>query len=155
MKQRSPSKARINRSVGACGICIATVFVTLPTHLSCSSASQTQSHFIKVAEDRYGGEVEFLPNESKSFLLCLNRPKVQPGNPQQQVRFILFDVTRDEAVLEDSLDNADVRWLSNDRIEVRTIPEVVSDDGDTGSGYIFDTHARTRTPIPAQRKERQ
>jgi hypothetical protein len=68
---------------------------------------------------------------------------------------MVFDITREEAVLEDSLDNANVRWLSGDLIEVRTIPEIVSDDGDRGSGYIFDTHTRTRTPIPVQQKERQ
>lgn len=155
MVRHSTSKPCINVPTRVGGFCLATVLIALPTHFSCSSSAQSQSHFVKVAEDRYGSEVECIPNEHKSFLLCVNRPKVQPGNPQQPVRFIVFDLSREEAVLEDSLDNADVRWRSNDRIEVHTIPEVVSDDGDRGSGYLFDTLTRTRTPIPAQRRERQ
>jgi hypothetical protein len=155
MTQHFISKTYISELTVVGKICLATVLVALPTHFSCSSSSQSQAHLVKVAEDRYGGEVEYSPNESQSFLLCVNKPKVQPGDPQQPVRFVLFDVARNEVVFEDSLENADVRWLSNDRIEVRAIPEIVSDDGDTASGYIFDTHTRTRTPIPVQRKERQ
>lgn len=155
MTQHSISKTFINELTGIARICLATLLMALPTHLSCSSSSQSQAHFVKVAEERYGGEVEYSPNESKSFLLCVHKPKVQPGNPQQPVRFIVFDVARKVVVLEDSLDNGNVGWLSDVRMEIRVIPEVVSDDGDTGSGYIFDTHTRTRTPIPAQRKENQ
>jgi hypothetical protein len=150
MAKRLESQTHFDELTVVAKICLATLFAVFPAHLSCSSTSQ--SHIVKVAEDRYGGEVECLPNESKSFLLCINKPKVQPGNPQQPVRFMVFDITREEAVLEDSVDNGDVQWLSNDRIGVRIIPEVVSEDGETGSGYIFDIHTRIRKLIPAQGK---
>jgi len=100
-----------------------------------------------VAEERYGREVEYLPNEGGSFLICLNRPKVSQGNPLQPVRFIVFDVVRGEVVLEDSLENGDAYWLSNHQIEVRTIPGTISDEGEKGSGYMFDIRSGTRTTI--------
>jgi hypothetical protein len=154
MTEYSITRKQTNQPSRAVQIFLTTLLIALP-HSSCASTHEAQTYFVKVAEERYDGNVEYLPNESESMLICLNRPKSRPGNPLHPVRFIVFDVSRKEVVFEDSLDNADVRWLSDHRIEVRETPEVVSVDDERGSGYIFDSHTRARTPIPAYRDGNQ
>jgi hypothetical protein len=95
----------------------------------------------QLAEQRYGTDVEYLPNEGKSFVICLNRPKVPPGNPLQPLRFFVFDMENAAIVFQDSLENADINWLDNTRFAVRIIPGIIT-EGEEPDGYEFDVLTR-------------
>jgi len=120
--------------------------VLLPTLLlSCSSAEKAQSIVTGLAQAKYGSDVEYVSNESKSFVLCFNRPKVPPGHPLRPLRFLVFDMSNAEVVFEDSLKSADVYWVNDTSLEVHFIPEVISED-EEANGYIYDVVTRTRFP---------
>jgi hypothetical protein len=111
--------------------------------LSCSSAEESQSAVIRLAEERYGSHVEYLYNESKSFVICFNRPKLPPGIPLQPLRFFVFDMENAAIVFQDSFESADINWLDNTRFAVRVIPGIIS-EGEDPDGYEFDVLTRKR-----------
>ena len=113
--------------------------------LSCGSAENAQSIMTGLAQAKYGSDVEYVSNESKSFVLCFNRPKVLPGHPLRPLRFLVFDMSNAEVVFEDSLESADVYWVNDARLEVHFIPEVISED-EEANGYTYDVVTRTRSP---------
>ena len=119
------------------------VFVVLS---SCSSAENAQLLAKQAAEARFNDEVELIPNEIKSFVICSNRPKVRPGHPLRPLRFVVFDLDNKRIVYEDSLESADVYWLTNTRIQVHLIPEVISADEEP-TGYMYDLISQTRHPF--------
>lgn len=114
---------------------------------SCGSSNHSGGNLVQMAEKRYGGSVEYLSNSNGTFVVCLSKQKLSPGNPNQPVRFMVFDVERGKSVFEDSLDNAEIRWLDDHQLEVDLIPEV-ADDGSRGTIYVFDVRTGKRTPVP-------
>lgn len=119
--------------------------------LSCGSAENAQSVLTGLAETKYGGDVEYAPNASKSFVICFNRPEVLPGHPLRPLRFLVFDMSNAEVVFEDSLASADVYWVTDTSIEVHFIPEVIPYDEEV-TGYVYDVLTRSRSPF--SRRER-
>ena len=139
---------------GVLGIYLAGLLLAVP-HCSGPPALHSHEHFVRIAAERFGGDAVYLPNADGKYFICLSRPKVPPGDPRQPVHFVVFDVNCKEVLLEDNLDNAEVHWLDGFRIEVKAVPEVISDDGAEGEGYVFDTVTRTRTPFMFQQKRNQ
>lgn len=113
-----------------------------------ASCSSTSSHadisFREIAEQKYGPDVEYLPNSSNSCVLCVHRPKGPP--PLLPVAFFLYDRASGVIILEDSLANGEAVWLNDTTVEVRTIPEAASGEGE-GHAYRFDISTRRRTTV--------
>ena len=106
----------------------------------------------RLAEQRYGTYVEYLANENKSFVICLSRPKVQPGNPLRPLDFFVFGLENRDVVFQDSLENAQIDWLDNTRFAVRMIPEIIS-DGEAADGYVFDVRTGKRHQLLENKNE--
>jgi hypothetical protein len=118
---------------------------------ACSpSAWSRRVEFLKSSQEECAGTIEYLPNDDSAYLLAICRAAVPPGNPLQPVRFQLYDYQEGVIILEDSLDNGRVAWISPNRIVVSSMPEVVSEGESTGSGYLFDVRTRSRLPLPAR-----
>ena len=112
---------------------------------SCSStSSHADTSCRKIAERKYGPDVDYVPNSSNSCVLCIHRPKGPP--PLLPVAFFLYDMTSNEIMLEDSLANGEAVWLDDTIVEVRTIPEAASGEGE-GHAYRFDVSTRRRITV--------
>jgi hypothetical protein len=125
--------------------------VSLLVFNACSTSPWSrQVEFLRSSRERCAGTIEYLSNEDSAFLLALCRPVVPPGNPLQPVRFQVYDYQEGVIILEDSLDNGRVTWISPNRIVVSSMPEVVSEGESPGPGYVFDVRTRSRLPLPAR-----
>jgi hypothetical protein len=107
------------------------------------AADPGKTSYVSIANDRYGRNVEFIPNADSSFILCINREET-PGQPIMSLRFFVFDVARDEILYEDSLDQAEAYWINPSEVRVVSTPEVTSGDESPGGGYIYDVRERKR-----------
>ena len=125
------------------------VFIMALCFAACGSSENAQRLARQTAEARFNGEVEYVHNSDSSYVICSTRPKVRPGHPLRPLHFLVFDLNRKTVAYEDSLESADIYWLTNTRIQVHFIPEVISAD-EEASGYMYDLLTHTKYPFLQQ-----
>jgi hypothetical protein len=103
-----------------------------------------KASYTSIAMDRYGNNVEFMPNMDSSFVLCVNRME-SAGQPIVTVRFFVYDIAQHRVLYEDSLEQAEVFWMNPSQVRVVSTPEVTSGDEAPGAGYIYDVRSRERS----------
>lgn len=98
-----------------------------------------------LARQRFGTEFTTELNKSGSLALCIHEPKSAQLSPRMKVRFLVFDLTLQRALLDDSLDNGKIRWLNDTQLQIDLLPEVI-DGSETPDqlGYIYDVPSRRK-----------
>ncbi|MDH3252414.1 MAG: hypothetical protein OEM41_06445 [Ignavibacteria bacterium] len=102
-----------------------------------------KASYVSIANDRYGKNVEYIPNVDSSFILCVNRQE-SAGQPVVTLRFFVYDAVGHKVLFEDSLEQAAVFWMNSSQLRVVSTPEVSSGDEAPGGGYIYDARAREK-----------
>jgi hypothetical protein len=131
------------------------VIVLLSTFTSCST---NKAHKLDSAVDRYkalsvqkyGEGVEWIPNSTKTVVLCVKRSKPTDQLPQRQAAFFIYDVAADRITFEDEISNGSVAWKDNQSVMVEIVPGI--EKGDEPSpplrrGYVLDVRTGKTTDL--------
>jgi len=117
---------------------------------SCSSAKQeTPSSdgdaYKKIASEKFGSGVDYLFNSSKTYVVCLKKSKPTSDLPQSKIDFLVFDLGKEEIIYENKLEGGEIRWMDNEKIEVKITPGIVSGDENPNEFIrIYDVKLKTR-----------
>ncbi|KAB2878692.1 hypothetical protein F9K33_12075 [bacterium] len=85
---------------------------------SCASSKEAQEKYKSLAIEKYKENVDYVYNESKSFVLCVNASKPTALKPLHRVRFFVYDIKNDAIVMEETVVDGSVRWINDHAIEV-------------------------------------
>lgn len=123
------------------------VFMTSVMMLSCTASKEAQEKYKILAADKYRENVDYVFNESKSFVLCQNLSKSTILKPENAIRFFVYDMKNDAVVIEESYANGSVRWINDHAIEVTYHLGVASKDPSLphSGKYIFDIITKQRS----------
>jgi hypothetical protein len=105
-----------------------------------------------IASQKFGPKSEFLFNEKRTAVLCLNTPTPTSAQPKHHIRFFAFDLSSDSTIFEDEIVDGSVVWKDNFRVLVMSVPGMVKRDDPPGankSGYIFDLRSRKTHSLDA------
>jgi hypothetical protein len=103
-----------------------------------------------VARNRYGDGVDFIFNDSRSYVICIaGRGRFKSPFPKaaSPLRFFVYDLTSDQVVFEESLDNARVSWETETLVKVSVTPGMVQIEKPKEYGYRYDVVAREKSPL--------
>ena len=115
-----------------------------------SSTLASKSSYQVVARSRYGDRVDFVFNDSRTYVICIaaesrfKSPLPKTGSP---LRFFVYDLTSDQIVFEESLDNARVSWEENTVLKVSVTPGTVQTEKGREYGYRYDVVAQRKVPL--------
>jgi hypothetical protein len=91
-----------------------------------------------MAEEKYKGYVDYIPNTDSSFIICINQDKPNAENPFPTLNFCVFSITKDTIIYEESLANGKVYWKNDYQIKVDFSPGQVQNDKEPYQYYIYD-----------------
>ena len=124
--------------------------------LSCSQkgSGQSSGSFSQIAINKLDSGYETSFNSDSTFVLCLQKSKPTPAQPNTRLKFIVMELKDNKLVLEDSVLNGSAEWISNEELKVyrRTgIPDNPKSTADT-STYIYNVKTgekiKPNTPEP-------
>ena len=102
----------------------------------------------KLSAVKYGNTSRPVYNSDKSFSIVYKQEKAIANNPNPFLRFFIYDMEKQEIILEDSAVGGKIRWRDNDRIEVTVTPGNISTElNDSMNGYIYNVRLKTKTSI--------
>ena len=118
----------------------------LPTETPKDSTEMMPAESFKnLATQKYGQNVKYIYNESKTCVMCLQMTNNSDPNRSY---FFLYDIKSSQIILEEQLENANARWIDNDQLKVSITPGIVKGkEGEENSelGYIFNIKSKKRT----------
>ena len=122
--------------------------------LTCSGTPEknktlsVKNEYQSIAVAKYQGNIQYLFNQNRSQVICLQSSKPTGLKPHPALDFFIYDISKEGILFEDSLINAKVSWISNSQVQVEFIPEIISEDeAPLKSGYIFDVNIMKKTPL--------
>ncbi len=114
----------------------------LPTSTTQAFDSMPSEPYKNLATQKYGQNVSYVYNQSKTCVLCLKTAQnlSQKGTYQNRAYFFLYDLENDRILLEESLENATVRWFNDHQLQVSITPGIVKGNEEENDelGYIYD-----------------
>ena len=80
-----------------------------------------------LAKQKFGNAYFLVENESKTFVLCykMDEKKIQPHS---SIHYFVYDLNTNQIVFEENLIDIEIKWFDDKNIEIRIIPEIISDD---------------------------
>ncbi|MBL7995664.1 hypothetical protein JNM05_09860 [bacterium] len=113
---------------------------------SCASSKEAQEKYKSLAIEKYKGNVDYVYNESKSFVLCINAPKPTALKPLHTVRFFVYDTKNETMVTEETVPDGSVQWINDHAIKVSYSLGVDSKDPAVphSGSYIFDVMTKEK-----------
>ena len=109
-----------------------------------------------IAEKRYVGEVNYIFNESNTFVICQKRYKTNQADISP-LDFFVFDLKNEKIAFEESEVKGEVCWLNDHQIKVSLVPGIVTGDEQADRklfGYIYDLNLRKKI-YPERGQERE
>jgi hypothetical protein len=94
--------------------------------------------FEKVAKEKYGSQIAYIPSPNNKFMLCINIDKHEITNPLPPLIFFIYDTETKSIIFEETRENGSVHWINNERIRVDYAPGQVKIDKKTPDYYIYD-----------------
>ncbi len=109
---------------------------------SSEPGARSQTSYKEIAALKLGNKIEYLFNESGTYVIALKREEETAQNPFPFTRFIIFKTGESKIIFEERLMISGIRWISETEAEAITHSGIVSSDApDRKSGYIFDAAA--------------
>jgi len=112
---------------------------------SCSSLKnntpmeQNNEKYRKIAEEKYKNNISYTFNQNKTYVLCKKHVKPSSKMPQSSVLFFVYDMVNDQIIYEKSIDNGDVKWATDDQLQISIIPGNITGDEDLNKfKYLYD-----------------
>ncbi len=108
------------------------------------SEDNTSQQFQILAKQKYRDEIHYSFNSSNSAVLCIKGAK---GNRETSLSFFLYSLSDERVLLDEVLPVAEVSWLDDERIRVKTVPGIVRGDeaGDRQSNvYVYNIRLRSK-----------
>jgi len=120
------------------------------TNRTVSSADETvPATWEKSAATRLGADAktEHMFNADKSYVIVMSRGNWRDRMPTGPFRFVVAHVESGEIILEDSVVNGSVKWRDQHRVELTSVPGIISgeEQGSRLGGYIFDCRDKSKT----------
>ena len=133
----------------------ALIFVSCASTKESSAEVSALDRCKKIAVEKYGRDLEYAFNDSKTHILCKKESKPTTQNPQHRVEFFVYDTTRNKLLFEDSLPDGKVSWINDHQLQITIIPGIVRGDesNPVPPGYIYDVINLTK--LPNKRPENQ
>jgi hypothetical protein len=136
------SQVAILEEISVKRCCFSCLIGILSFLTACNSAntdiqkSGDPKNYETIAAEKYGDNIEYIFNSPKTHVICLKRNKPSPQIPQNQISFFIYDLKNGEIIFEESSIDAEVRWKSEDQVEVRITPGIVSGE-ETAEDFIY------------------
>ncbi|MDN5199940.1 hypothetical protein QQ008_01170 [Fulvivirgaceae bacterium BMA10] len=101
--------------------------------------SQTPDNYKSIAKSKLGDDAKFNLSPEESYVLCLKETKGSVNQPQNHIKFFVYDLNSKLVVYENAIDNATVKWHSDDQLEIYRIPGIMK-EGTSADDYtkIYD-----------------
>lgn len=127
----------------------------------CISNSKSQQEKVELTEmtekykstaiEKFSNPIQYIFNVSKTNVVCIKQNKKLVEDPIQALHFIIYDITKDSLIFEDSVLGGSIRWLSDDLIEIGNTPGIVSGrEGEEQSSntYYYDIKLQKKVKTP-------
>ena len=132
-----------------------TILVSCTSAKKTSVASQENQHgspavekYKTLAMEKYNDRIDYISNESKTYVLCSKTNKSTPKIPQNSLFFFVYDLKNDRVVIEESVVDGSVTWISDHQIEIIQKTGIVTKDNpDHRQGYIFDLNTGEKSTL--------
>ena len=107
--------------------------------LACANGKTQPSNYKSVSEKKLRGQIEHVFSPDSSYVLSYVEQKGTSQMPQNNIRYIVIDMSNDEVVLENSIDNGNVSFYSDTQLKVFMIPGIMREDQDRDDfTYIYN-----------------
>jgi hypothetical protein len=103
-----------------------------------------------VARRKYGDRVEFVFDNSRSYVICVaGEDKSRSPFPRfsRRLTFFVYDLASEQIVFEESIENASVSWEEDTLLKVSVTPGIVQMEEPKEYGYLYDVVARQKLPL--------
>lgn len=112
----------------------------------CKNVEQNQTDVYKtLATQKFGPEVEYIPNEEGSMVLCLKKQKDE-SNAGYGVAFLVFDTKQKMIIYEEEIGKGSVTWHSNQELALFYTPGIMrSDQTRDDFTYIYHLTSKEKT----------
>lgn len=104
------------------------VFALACSNKSLPGTKNQQDQYKKIATEKLGEDVKFIPNDLKSYLLCVHDEKKTFKNPDNNLKLLVYDLSGDKIALELNVGPGTVKWIGSYEIEVYFKPGVMRRD---------------------------
>ncbi|NWF88706.1 MAG: hypothetical protein HXY50_04500 [Ignavibacteriaceae bacterium] len=81
----------------------------------------------KLAAEKFGKDYSAIKNSTGNYVLYF-KDEVNKNDPHFQLFYFVFDLKKESIVLTDTLQDAKIKWLDDDHLEIRISPEIISDE---------------------------
>jgi len=120
------------------------------THSTGDHPADTATSLKKLATERFGSRVQYIPNESQTYVLCVGKPLATMGKifkPSRNIRFFVYQIETESIVFEDVVDATSVSWEDDSHVKVTITPGTIQSVEIQEYGYRYDVISGTRESI--------
>ena len=102
-----------------------------------------ETAFRQAAEQRLNGQIEYLWNDSRSHVLCIqhNKTKTREDAMHSLSPFIIYAMAEAAVIYEDRPAGAKIQWVSDTVVHISLSPGMVHGDEENNpqdNGYYYD-----------------
>ncbi|ELR68234.1 hypothetical protein C900_00588 [Fulvivirga imtechensis AK7] len=111
----------------------------------------TRYDYQSISEAKLPAPVEYSFSADSTYVLALNEKKGTPKHPQNNIRYLVHDLTTNKLVLEDGLDNGSVSFHSDHELKIVLIPGIMKADQSLDDHtYIYDLRTKEKRLLSQQ-----
>ncbi len=112
--------------------------------LSTTACFSQLKNYEKLAVEKYTAkDVQYLPNTTNTYMLCISETKGTAQLPQNYLRYFVYDLKGDSVLHDGTLSNGTIEWYSATQIAIYKRPGIMA-EGQTIDDYItlFDVQTK-------------
>jgi hypothetical protein len=120
------------------------------THSSGEHPADTATSVKKLARERFGSRVQYIPNEANTYVLCVGKPLATRGKifkPSRTIRFFVYHFETETIVFEDAVDATSVSWEDDSHVKVTITPGTLQSVEIQEYGYRYDVISGTKESL--------
>lgn len=116
-----------------------------------SEILSSKEDYQQIAYKKYGEDAECHLNPNQSFVLCLKSDAQL--NPNQLIKFFVYDIQQQEIIYEGKIANARISWHNNTQLLVLKQKGYITNPTDRGNWtYVFDLLTKKKMRLINSRK---
>lgn len=129
-----------------------TILVSCTSAKKTSVASQENQHgspavekYKTLAMEKYKEGIDYVFNESGSFVMCVHAAKPSAEHPQKTISFFVYDLKNEKILYEESVGDGSVKWKNDVQIEITSKIGIITPSHQSNIiHYVYDVSTQKK-----------
>ncbi|MBL7959684.1 hypothetical protein JNL27_05525 [bacterium] len=136
-----------------------TIVMFLAILVSCTSAQKSNSSAFQEKQDlspavekyktlameKYKEGIDYVFNESGSFVMCVHAAKPSAEHPQKTISFFVYDLKNEKILYEESVGDGSVKWKNDVQIEITSKIGIITPSHQSNIiHYVYDVSTQKK-----------